>query len=149
MLNWNIRGINSEDKCNAIRLKLDESNCVVYCIQETKREHFDHSFIRKFAPKRFDQFAHSPSQGNSGGILVGWNSSIFSGQIIHNLRYAITIKFTSSHNNETWTLTSVYGPCQGVERDVFVNWLYDLDIQDESNWMIMGDFNFYKMNQIG
>ena len=36
------------------------------------------------------------------------------------------------------------GPCQGVERDVFVNWLYDLDIQDESNWMIMGDFNFYR-----
>jgi hypothetical protein len=31
-----------------------------------------------------------------------------------------------------------------VERDVFVNWLYDLDIQDESNWMIMGDFNFYR-----
>ena len=110
ILNWNIRGINSDDKCNALRLKLDESNCAIYCIQETKRENFDHSFIRKFAPKRFDQFAYSPSQGNSGGILIGWNSSIFTGQIIHNLRYAITIKFTSSHNNETWTLTSVYGP---------------------------------------
>jgi exonuclease III len=72
VLNWNIRGINSEDKHNAIRLKLDESNSAVYCIQETKREHFDHSVIRKFAPKRFDQFAYSPSLGNSGGILIGW-----------------------------------------------------------------------------
>jgi exonuclease III len=70
VLNWNIRGINSEDKCNAIRLKLDESNYAMYCIQETKRELFEHSFIRKFAPKRFDQFAYSPSQGNSGGILM-------------------------------------------------------------------------------
>ena len=144
ILNWNIRGINSDDKCNALRLKLDESNCSIYCIQETKRENFDHSFIRKFAPKRFDQFAYSPSQGNSGGILIGWNSSIFSGQLIHNLRFAITIKFTSNHNNDTWMLTSIYGPCQGIERDVFVNWLNDLEIQDDSNWMFMGDFNLYR-----
>jgi hypothetical protein len=144
VLNWNIRGINSEDKCNAIRLKLDESNYAMYCIQETKRELFEHSFIRKFAPKRFDQFAYSPSQGNSGGILIGWNSSISCGQIIHSLRFAITIKFTSNHNNDTWMLTSVYGPCQGIERDDFVNWLNGLEIQDDSNWMFMGDFNFYR-----
>ena len=72
-----------------------------------------------------------------------WNSSLFTGQIIHNLRFAVTVKFTSAHNNESWFLTSVYGPCQGPERDEFINWLNDLQIQDEDNWMIMGDFNFY------
>jgi hypothetical protein len=123
---------------------LEESNCAVYCIQETKREHFDHSFIKKFAPKRYDQFAFSPSQALSGGIILGWNSSIFSGQIIHNLKYAVTVEFTSRHNNETWTLTTVYGPCQGHEREEFVNWLNNLQIQDTDNWMILGDFNFYR-----
>jgi hypothetical protein len=41
-------------------------------------------------------------------------------------------------------LTSVYGPCQGTDRDDFVNWLNDLEIQEDSNWIFMGDFNFYR-----
>ena len=61
ILNWNIRGVNSEDKCNAIKKKIDETDCAIFCIQETKREHFDHSFIKKLAPKRFNQFAFFPS----------------------------------------------------------------------------------------
>lgn len=73
---------------------------------------------------------------------MGWNSSIFSGEIIQILRFAITVKFTSRHNNEVWLLTTVYGPCQGSEREAFVNWLNNLQINDDENWMIIGDFNF-------
>lgn len=65
------RGLNSDDKWLAIRNKIEESGCAVFCLQETKRSSFDHSYIKKFAPKRFDQFAFSPSVGASGGILVG------------------------------------------------------------------------------
>jgi hypothetical protein len=32
ILNWNVRGLNSVDKCNAIRSKIEESSCSVYCI---------------------------------------------------------------------------------------------------------------------
>ena len=60
ILNWNIRGLNSDDKCNAIKAKIEESACSVYCIQETKRDNFDHSFIKKLAPKRFGKFEYSP-----------------------------------------------------------------------------------------
>ena len=49
-LNWNIRGINSVDKCNAVKEKIEESACSIFCIQETKRSHFDHSYIKKLAP---------------------------------------------------------------------------------------------------
>jgi exonuclease III len=37
VLDWNIRGINSEAKQLAIREKIEESGCSVMCIQETKR----------------------------------------------------------------------------------------------------------------
>ena len=60
ILNWNIRGINSEDKCNAVKEKIDESACATYCIQETKRDHFDNTFIKKLAPKHFNKFASLP-----------------------------------------------------------------------------------------
>ena len=110
ILNWNIRGINSEDKCNAVKEKIDESACAIYCIQETKRNHFDHTFIKKLAPKRFKKFAFSPSVGNSRGILMGWNSSLFNGDIIESNKFSITVKFSSLHNGHHWFLTTIYGP---------------------------------------
>ncbi|CAO2167262.1 unnamed protein product [Urochloa humidicola] len=144
ILNWNIRGLNSTDKCNAVKEKIEESSCAVYCIQETKREHFDCSYIKNLAPKRFNKFAFSPSEGASGGILLGWVGSIFSGEIIEINKFAVTVKLTSLHNNEAWTLTTVYGPCQGEDRQLFVEWLNGLQIDDEENWLLIGDFNFYR-----
>jgi exonuclease III len=35
-LNWNLRGINSEKKCLALASKIDESNCDIIFLQETK-----------------------------------------------------------------------------------------------------------------
>jgi exonuclease III len=142
VLNWNIRGLNDIGKSDAMRAKIEESSCAIYCLQETKKENFNHSFIKKLAPKRFDKFAFSPSVGASGGILVGWNSALFHGEVIHNLIFALTIKFTSKHDNRCWWLTNVYGPCQGPEREGFVKWLNELEIPDDANLMILGDFNF-------
>ena len=91
------------------------------CLQETKCESFDWKFIQKFCPKRFHQFAYAPSVGASGGILIIWNSSIFEGALLEVHSYAISINFTSRHNNENWNLISVYGPCHGALRDSFVS----------------------------
>jgi len=142
-LNWNIRGINSVDKCNAVKEKIEESACSIFCIQETKRSNFDHSYIKKLAPKRFNKFAFSPSDGASGGILIGWISSIFSGEVLQINKFSVTVQFSSAHNGQIWKLTTVYGPCHGPERDVFVQWLNNLQIEVD-NWMILGDFNFYR-----
>ena len=38
----------------------------------------------------------------------------------------------------------VYGSCQGEARDDFVNWLYNLHIPVEENWLLLGDFNFLR-----
>jgi exonuclease III len=70
ILCWNVRGLNAENHQRALRSKIEESQCSIVCIQETKCENIDHKFIRKFCPKRFDTFVYSPSVGASGGILV-------------------------------------------------------------------------------
>jgi hypothetical protein len=72
--------------------------------------------IRKLAPKRFNKFAYNPSQGASGGILMGWNGSHLVGQVVYNCHFVITILFTSQHNMEQWKLTVVYGPYHGQEK---------------------------------
>jgi hypothetical protein len=57
--------------------------------------------MRKFAPKHFNKYAFSPSQGASGGIVVGWND-----QVLYSSKFAITIQFSSTHNAEEWKLTT-------------------------------------------
>jgi hypothetical protein len=106
---------------------------------------FDHTTVRKMAPGRFNKFVFSPSEGASGGIFVGWNGSQFLGQVLYSSKFAITIQFSSTHNAEEWNLTTVYGPCQGQERSDFIEWLNYLVIDDEVNWILMGDFNFYRL----
>jgi hypothetical protein len=103
--------------------------------------------IRKFCPKRYNNFAYSPSRGASGGIIVLWNASVFSGVLVEVQRFGLIVKFTSSHNNASWTLVSVYGPCQGIERDNFVRWLYNLQIPISENWLLVGDFNFIRSHE--
>jgi len=132
------------EKCDAVRDKIEESACPVVCLQETKREHFEMSFIRKFAPRRFDRFDYIPSVGASGGLLVLWNSSIFRGVIVDKQSFSITMNFTSAHNGDTWFLTNVYGPCDDPACIAFINWFKGHEIDDLMNWIFLGDFNFYR-----
>jgi hypothetical protein len=61
-------------------------------------------------------------------MIVLWNSSVFLGQLIEIQRFSIIVKFTSVYDNAYWELVCVYGPCQGLQRDLFVSWLYNLHI---------------------
>jgi hypothetical protein len=148
-----MRGINSADKWPHLRNKIEESNASIICLQETKRMSFDVSFIKKFAPKQFDKFAYIPSDGALGGLIVLWISKKFDGHIILEESFGIAISFTSVISAENFVLVNVYGPCEGIERENFVAWLFHLDIPDEANWILLGDFNFYRFaksrNQLG
>jgi hypothetical protein len=43
------------------------------------------------------------------------------GIVIDKQQYNITFSFHSMHNNETWKLTTVYGPCDEPARSDFIN----------------------------
>jgi hypothetical protein len=116
---------------------------VSYAPARKKSVSFDWCLIHKFCPKMFDWFAFSPSVGATGGILVIWNSLVFFGILMYTKRFFLVVNFTSMHN-ENWTLVCFYGPCQGVEGDNFVSWLYNLQIPSIDNWLVMGDFNFLR-----
>jgi exonuclease III len=73
ILNWDVRGLNSQDKCNDIRAKIEESRCSIFCLQETKADHFDSSAVCKLAPKRFNKFSYTLSVGTSGGGGSMWD----------------------------------------------------------------------------
>jgi hypothetical protein len=59
-------------------------------------------------------------------------------------QYAISVAFTSKHNGEMWKMSVVYGPCTKPARTIFIDWMKSLDIKDDDNWILLGDFNFYR-----
>jgi exonuclease III len=67
---WNIKGVNSDKKWNAVRDRDVESYCDVICLQETKRDSFNDSFIRNMCPPAFDYYEYLPSVGLSGGVII-------------------------------------------------------------------------------
>src|SRR3954463_9304263 len=93
VLDWNVRGLNDKDKRLAVFNKIEESGAAIVCLQETKCQDFDHSFIRSFCPRKFDQFIFSPLNGASGGLIVLWNSALFKGKVLEIHRSAIVIDF--------------------------------------------------------
>jgi hypothetical protein len=108
------------------------------------REIMDLQFIRKFSPKRFDCFDYCPAIGASGGILVCWASNTFTTCTIEKHPFAITLAMTSTYSQCSWNLAVVYGPCRQPTGDQFVNWLFNLQIDDDDLWLLIGDFNFYR-----
>jgi exonuclease III len=144
VLCWNVRGLNAKEKWEAIRDKISESGCDVICLQETKRQTFDAQFIKKFCPASFDAFEFLPSVGASGGIITIWKSSLFSGSLAFSNAYAISIEFLSKHDQSAWLLTNVYGPCTSEGKIVFLNWLKDIQIAQEVDWLVVGDFNLIR-----
>jgi exonuclease III len=144
VLCWNIRGLNAKTKQLALLNAIKLSGCAIVCLQETKKSHFDLAFIKSCCPNDFDEFVYVPSNGASGGLIIIWKSSVFSGMIMHCEPFALSVYFTSKQDNFSWTLLNIYGPCSGDLRDDFVNWFYNLNIPDEEDWLICGDFNFIR-----
>jgi exonuclease III len=56
ILCWNVRGVNSDKKWNAIRDRMVDSNSDVICLQETKRAAFDDVFLKNICPLSFDKY---------------------------------------------------------------------------------------------
>ena len=144
VLCWNIRGLNAKDKQLALLNAINSSGCAVICLQETKKSHFDLAFIKSCCPPRFDEFVYVPSNGASGGLIVIWNSSIFTGMVMHCESFALFVYFTSTQLAQSWTLVNIYGPCQGEQRDTYIKWLFDLNIPDDEDWLLLWDFNFIR-----
>lgn len=121
VLCWNIRGINSEDKWKAIKSKVNECNCDIICLQETKREAFDQQFIRNFCPAQFDNFEFLPSVGASGGVITVWKGANLEGHIVFQNEFAISVQMACKFSGETWTLTNIYAPCTAKGKLDFLN----------------------------
>jgi hypothetical protein len=102
------------------------------------------AFIKSCCPPCFDDFFYVPSSGASGGIIVIWKSSMFSGMIMHCEPFALSVHFNSTHSSKSWILVNIYGCYVGELRYGIVKCLFDLAILPGEDWLLVGDFNFIR-----
>lgn len=144
ILVWNIRGINSQGKWDALCGKIEESARQIVCLQEIKCETFDPFYLKKSCPRYLDTFSFFPSVGASECLLMIWNSSILDGITIQSNAYAITVNFHNRLDNKDFHPTNIYGPSISSEKLAFVTWLINLDTSTFDEWLLAGDFNIIR-----
>lgn len=72
ILIWNVRGLNSRSRQDAVRTLIDSARVDVVCLQETKMPSISQRDVLSMLGADFNQFIVLPSVGASGGILVTW-----------------------------------------------------------------------------
>ena len=133
VLSWNVRGINSDKKWDAVRDRVINSNCDIVCLQETKKQSFNLMFIKKICPAVFDAFEFIPSVGAYGGSIIIWKSCLFLGNNIFENRYCLSVQFLSSHNNDSWVLSNIYAPCTAPGKREFLQWFKNIQMPHTMN----------------
>ena len=144
VFSWNVRGINSDSKWDSIRNKITESRCDIICLQETKKMYVDLQFLKKICPASFDNFVYVPSRGASGGMLVSWKGVFFEGTLVFQKDFAMSVEFKSLHTGNYWMLTNIYAPCTPEGKREFCDWFKNIQMPDEQDWLIVGDFNLMR-----
>lgn len=116
ILCWNVRGLNSKARQDAVRNLVTSSHVDVVCIQETKMTKISRGAILSTLGSDFTHFVELPSVGASGGILVAWHSALGPANATRVDRHCISVQFSPS-TDQAWWLTCVYGP-QGDDNKV-------------------------------
>jgi hypothetical protein len=144
ILSWNVHGMNDNRKWAAIINIIEESVCIAFCLQETKKSIIDSAFLKNTCSRRFNKFEFLPSDGASGGLLTVWNGNQFYRELVDSNSLAITVKLTYLQSHQQWFLSNVYGPCTPNGRADFTNWLYNLDASAYELWLLLGDLNLIR-----
>jgi hypothetical protein len=95
-------------------------------------------------PKKFNKFEFLPSIGASGGLIIIWNSSLFTGALAFQKEFSISVTFTCNLSMNSWILTNVYGPSQAEGKAYFTEWFTNIDMPEDMDCLILGDFNFIR-----
>jgi hypothetical protein len=104
------------------------------------------NFLRNVCPPNFDRFEFLPSIGASGGILTAWKSALFCGQLVFTIEFSVAVEF-SSRNDNSWILTNIYRPCLADGKREFLEWFQQIQMPEDVDWMIVGDFNLMRKQE--
>jgi exonuclease III len=138
---WNVRGLNSSARQDAVRTLVEASRADIVCLlQETKMAAISQIVMLSMLGTEFTNHVELPAIGSSGGILVAWKRSLGATGQVQVLTYCVSVQFCSDVGHPWWA-TCVYGPQGNEDKIQFIQELRDFRAQCHGPWMLAGDFN--------
>ena len=58
--------------------------------------------------------------------------------------FCLPVDFTSKHNDSTCVLTNIYAKCTPPGKQILLQWLKNIQMPSEVNWLLEGDFNLIR-----
>jgi hypothetical protein len=77
-------------------------------------------------------------------MIIIWNGTLFKGELLFQNEFSLSVKFTCKISETTWIMTNIYGPCSSERKNAFIDWFNNIDMPDDSDWLILGDFDFIR-----
>ncbi|KAL4186176.1 hypothetical protein AMTRI_Chr09g32480 [Amborella trichopoda] len=143
VISWNSRGLGGARRRRQLHKLIDKCRPNVLLSQETKLKYMDVSFIITFWGSGPIDFAFSPSNGRSGGLLTKWDSFVILRYILDISFRFITMNFCGP-DSFLWCLTNVYGPNAYGEKEEFLNSLSTIVSRVGIPWRGDGDFKMVR-----
>jgi exonuclease III len=141
ILSWDVRGLNSSERCLAVHETVAATPCQIVCLQETKLQFIDLPFAAFLGAYKFDKFTFKPATGTRGGIILLWKDAELDMSNVNIGRYSLSAEVTRRHCMTSFYLSTVYGPSRRAEKESFLLHLRHLKPPDDTRWLIIGDFN--------
>lgn len=138
---WNVWGLNSRVRRDAVCEFLLQERVSVACLIETKLDVFTLATANDLAGSSFD-YVCVPSSGASGGIVVAWchNAWAVSRRVCR--RFSVVVDIAPLGMSDTpWSLATVYGPVDESLKHEFLAELSEISDDCPGPLLIVGDFN--------
>ncbi|GMI78058.1 hypothetical protein HRI_001475100 [Hibiscus trionum] len=142
---WNVRGMGSRVKRDAIRRVIERTKPCVIFFQESKKEKVDASLITQLCGRQNDYSFHfSASNGASGGLITCWEETFFECESSTTSSRYISLTGKLRNSNLKCQLINVYAANNHSERRLMWE-----ELKREINnlnlpTIIGGDFNVVK-----
>lgn len=141
ILNWNVRGLNTPARREAVLGLIQAVNPTIVCLQESKLQHIDARLAAEFLGASFSQFAYLPADGTKGGIVFAWNPDYIEATDPIQKDFSLTMSMKQRMTNTSSSITTVYGPSQDSEKPRFLEELAEIRPAAGTPWLCVGDFN--------
>ena len=141
-ISWNIRGANSVESRFQIKQMIEANRPAIFCLQETKCMQWKDFELYSLGFGRNVGWKHSPSRGQSGGLLTIWNTDSIEVTSHSISRHWLMIKGINKVNQEAFACINVYAPQESIQK---VHLWEELGITistlQECSVCLLGDFN--------
>ena len=141
---WNVRGLGKDSRRRQVKEFIEQHNLGVVGLQETIRDSFDDIELRELVGNRDFSWKWLPTQGRSGGILMGVDQSVLEMKDANILSYCIAMTIRDRRSNFRWVMVTVYGL---VNHDLCNDFLVEIGTicaQSVLPIIVGGDFNLIR-----